>query len=68
MKACVHDCVCWQRASRGDVSDRARPERTWAPFNGDQLLSLFGMVSELHAFRHDHAHSCGRVLLQMQEP
>lgn len=46
-----------QRALEGDTSERARPERTWAPFNGDHLLSLFGMVSELHAFEHGHARS-----------
>ncbi|CAL8471675.1 g11217 [Coccomyxa elongata] len=34
----------YQMAFEGDTSERARPERTWAPFNGDHLLSLFGMA------------------------
>lgn len=29
------------------ITERARPERTWSPINGDQLLSLLGMVSTL---------------------
>ena len=28
-------------------SGRPRPERTWSHINGDQLLSLFGMVGGL---------------------
>ncbi|BDA47061.1 hypothetical protein COCOBI_09-5160 [Coccomyxa sp. Obi] len=36
----------YQGALEGDMSERARPERTWAPFNGDQLLSLLGMAMD----------------------
>ena len=51
-----------QRAFHGDMSDRAQTERTWAPFSGDRILSLFGMVSELQGYGLGHGHLAARAI------